>query len=271
LASSEAIGGTKTTGVRLVNCGLRVKNIRKYAYGVEPAGPCFIFLALFTQAQSRAPFSHAGEESCPPNSTIQIMKLALRFLVLLTLVVTPVALHASDTMADIVKAQVVLGKVVQLMTKYAQYAITLEAPTPKANTKGKYLLPYNTNGELTEWATKTFNVKLGAMAGEKAGGMAGNAVASKVPLGGLASGFMKKKGKEMGAVAALGGQKYITSTSSMSFDKLDDYAVYLQVTHGKEAGLQQALAAAMAIYPELEAGYDVAVNKAYQRALLKKK
>jgi hypothetical protein len=199
------------------------------------------------------------------------MKLALRFLVILSLSFAPVALRASDTMADVVKAQVVLGKVLQLMTKYQQYAITLEAPTPKANTKGKYLLPYKANGELTEWATKTFNVKLGAMAGEQAGDMAGKAVASKVPFGGLASGLMKKKGKEMGAVAALGGQKYITKTSSMSFDNMDDYAVYLQVTHGKEAGLQQALAAAMAIYPELESGYDAAINKAYQKALLRKK
>ena len=199
------------------------------------------------------------------------MKPALRYLAVFILSVTPVALRAADTMADVIKAQVVLGKALQLMTKYAQYSITLEAPTPKPNTKGKYLLPYNETGELTEWATKTFNVKLGAMAGEKAGGMAGNAVAAKVPFGGLASGFMKKKGKEAGAVAALGGQKYITKTSSMSFDDLDDYAVYLQVTHGKEAGLQQALAAAMSIYPELENGYDVAINKAYQRALLKRK
>jgi hypothetical protein len=151
------------------------------------------------------------------------MKPALRYLAVFILSVTPVALRAADTMADVIKAQVVLGKALQLMTKYAQYSITLEAPTPKPNTKGKYLLPYNETGELTEWAPKTFNVKLGAMAGEKAGGMAGNAVASKVPFGGLASGFMKKKGKEAGAVAALGGQKYITKTSSMSFDDLDDY------------------------------------------------
>lgn len=199
------------------------------------------------------------------------MKITLRLFVLLTLIAAPVTIRASDAMADIVKAQIVLGKALQVMSKYQQYALTLEAPAPRSNTKGRYLLPYNEKGELTEWATKTFNVKLGAMAGEKAGDMAGKAVASKVPFGGLASGLMKKKGKEVGAVAALGGQKFITKTSSMSFDNLDDYAVYMHVTHGPELGFKQALAAAMAIYPELESTYDSALNKAYQRALLARK
>ena len=57
----------------------------------------------------------------------------------------------------------------------------------------------------------------------------------------------------------------------MSFNNLDDYAVYLHVTHGNEAGLQQALAAVMSIYPDLEFGYDVAINKAYQGELAQKR
>jgi len=94
---------------------------------------------------------------------------------------------------------------------------------------------------------------------------------SKVPFGGLASGFMKKKGKEVGALAALGGKEFVTKTSSQSFDNLDDYAVYMHVAHANEGGYQQALAAAMAIYPELETSYDVAINKAYKKALVAKK
>ena len=82
---------------------------------------------------------------------------------------------------------------------------------------------------------------------------------------------MKKKGKETGAMAALGGEKFVKKTSTMSFDNLEDYAVYLHVTHGNEPGLQQALAAAMSIYPDLEFGYDVAISKAYQRSILPRK
>jgi hypothetical protein len=189
---------------------------------------------------------------------------------LLALVAAPNLIHA-EVMADIVKAQIVMGKAMQVMEKFQRYTVTLKAPTPQDNAKGKYLLPHNKDGELTEWATKTLNVKLGAMAGEKAGEAAGKALGSKVPFGGLASGFMKKKGKETGALAALGGQKFVKDSSSMSFNNLDDYAVYLHVTHGNEAGLQQALAAVMSIYPDLEFGYDVAINKAYQGELAQKR
>ena len=79
-------------------------------------------------------------------------------------------------------------------------------------------------------------------------------------------GLAKKKGKEMGAVAAVGGEKFMRQTSSRSFNNLDDYAVYLHVTHAGTAGYDQALAAAMAVYPELEAGYQPAIQNAYKRA-----
>jgi hypothetical protein len=80
------------------------------------------------------------------------------------------------------------------------------------------------------------------------------------------SGTIKKKGKEMGAVAAVGGAEFIKKSSDQSFNNLDDYSVYMHVAHSKEGGYQQALAAAMAIYPSLENTYEVAVKKAYELA-----
>ena len=198
-----------------------------------------------------------------------LMKRSVPLFLLSVVLFTPSALHA-DSVADLVKAQAAVSKVVRLLTKYQQYGTQLDAPASRTNAKGKYVLPYNESGALTEWATKTFNVQAGSFAGEKAGEAAGKAVASKVPFGGLASGLMKK-GKEMGAMAALGGGKFVRSTSSLSFDNLDDYAVYLQVKHGQEPGFNQALAAAMAIYPQLETSYDWAISKAYQQALRARK
>lgn len=119
---------------------------------------------------------------------------------------------------------------------------------------------------MTAWATKTLNAKLGSLAGEKAGEQAGKALASKVPFGGFASGLMKNKGKEMGAMAAIGGADFIKKSSSVSFNNLEDYAVYLHVKYSTNGDYTQALAAAMAIYPSLETGYDNAVKSAYQRA-----
>ncbi len=197
------------------------------------------------------------------------MKSMTRIIALLMLVTTPLWAVSPNTMADIAKAQVLIGKAMEIATKFARYTVELEAPKPRNNTRGKFLLPYDKNGQLTAWAEKALHAKVGAAAGEKAGEMAGNAVASKVPFGGLASGFLKKKGKETGAMAALGGKKFIKKSSAMSFNSIEDYSVYMHVVHGKSAGYEQALAAAMALYPDLEHRYDAAINSAYRRAITK--
>ena len=198
------------------------------------------------------------------------MKSITSLITLLALLSTPAFAITANTMADITKAQIIIGKAMEIATKFAKYTIDLEAPKVRNNNRGKFLVPYDKDGNLTEWANKALNAKIGAAAGEKAGEMAGNALASKVPFGGFASGFMKKKGKETGAIAALGGKKFIKNSSSYSLNNIEDYAVYLHVVHGKDAGYTQALAAAMALYPDLEFRYDAAINKAYRRALTKR-
>ncbi len=191
-----------------------------------------------------------------------ILRIPAFFAVLLALV--PPA-FATD-MADVVKAQVILSKVLEYTSKYQVQTGTLEAPLPLTSNKGKYFVPYNAEGQITEWATKTLNTQVGAAIGAKAGEEAGKHVAARVPFGGLASGLMKKKGKEIGAVTAIGGTEYIRKTSALSFNNLDDLAVYMHVKHGSSGDYAQALAAAMAIYPALEGSYDNAIRSAYQRS-----
>lgn len=194
------------------------------------------------------------------------MKHTLRLLAsaLVALSVSTAAFATSA--ADIVKAQKILSKVIELTSKYQMATGTVVAPTPLANVNGKFLLPYTTDGQLTEWANKTLGTQVGAAIGAKAGEEAGKQLASKVPFGGLASGLIKKKGKEMGAMAAIGGVEFVKKTSSNSFNSLDDYAVYLHVTYATSSDYTRALAAAMAIYPDLEGRYDNAVKAAYQNA-----
>lgn len=199
-----------------------------------------------------------------------LMKLTTRLIVLLALVLSPAMAITASNMADITKAQIIIGKAMEIATKFAKYTVDLEAPKPRKNNRGKFLLPYDKKGNLTAWATKALNAKLGAAVGEKAGDMASNAVASKVPFGGLAKGFMKKKAKETGVTAALGGRKFIKKSSSLSFNDIEKYAVYLFVKHGKDADYTQALAAAMALYPDLEFRYDAAIDRAYRKALTKR-
>ena len=47
--------------------------------------------------------------------------------------------------------------------------IELEAPKSMANSNGKYLLPFNGDGELTDWTNKALGRARGAAVGEKAG------------------------------------------------------------------------------------------------------
>lgn len=194
------------------------------------------------------------------------MKEPLRLIALIVSLSVPALDVSATDMADVVKAQVILGKVLEFTAKNQSYAGQVAAPAPAAGTKGKYFLPYTAEGGLTEWATKTFSTQVGAAVGAKAGEEAGKHLAAKVPFGGLASGLMKKKGKEMGAVAAIGGTEFIRKTSSVSFNSLDDLAVYMHVKHGGRGDYAQALAAAMAVYPSLETGYDTAIRSAYQQA-----
>ena len=198
------------------------------------------------------------------------MKTSHRFLAMFCVLFGAVAPASATNMADVVKAQAILGKVIEYTAKYQAYAANVQAPQPLPNNSGKYLLPYNADGQITEWAAKTLSSQVGAAIGAKAGEEAGKQLASRVPFGGLASGFMKKKGKEMGAVAAVGGMEFIKKTSHLSFNDLDDYAVYLHVKHASSGDYAQALAAAMAIYPSLEGNYDTAIRNAYQRAQTQK-
>ena len=171
----------------------------------------------------------------------------------------------SAIMGEIVKAQIIIGQIQEIRDTMNALTVDLEAPEPRYDTKGKYLLPYTQEGEPTEWAGKVLQSQVGKMAGEKAGDMAANALASKVPFGGLAGGFMKKKAKESAAVVAMGGKKFIQKTSDQSFKSLEDYAVFLQARHGSDPDFKMTLAAAVALYPDLEHRFAGYVKKAYRK------
>lgn len=196
------------------------------------------------------------------------MKPTLRFLSILTLALAfalPNVSHAISA-EDIARTQKILQIVVELNAKYPSASTNLVAPTPLADKSGAYHLPYNAKGELTEWANKALNAQIGAAVGAKAGEEASKAVTSKIPFGGLLNGAAKNKGKELGAIAAVGGAEFIKSSSDLSFSNLDDYAVYLHVKHSGNPDFAKALATAISIYPALEKGYSTSVKNAYAKA-----
>jgi hypothetical protein len=189
------------------------------------------------------------------------------------LLAAPFTASAVDAslLSDISKAGVIMGKVSQIMDKYREMTIELEAPEPRYDTKGKYLLPYLSNGEPTEWASKALNAQAGKIVGEKVADKAVGALASKVPFGGLAGGFMRKKAKESAAVIALGGKKFIEETSDQSLKSADDYCVFMHVRHGSDPDYKIMLASAVALYPDLEKRMPSAIQKAYKAQARRKK
>lgn len=191
-------------------------------------------------------------------------------LLVATLLFAPSFAFALDA-GDIVRAQKILTVVSKLTTKYQAQSINVPAPTPLTDKSGKYFVPYNTKGEPTEWAVKAFNAQAGAAVGAKVGEKAAGALAAKVPLGGLLAGAAKNKGKSLGAFAAVGGAEFVKSTSDFSFKTLDDYIVYLHVTHSSSSGYAQSLATVMSIYPEVEKNYNAALDRAYKAAAKKSK
>lgn len=181
-----------------------------------------------------------------------------------TLAAVPAFALSSNDAGDLVRAQVLVGKVMKLAEHYRAQTVVLQAPEPLAGAAGKYFVPYKADGTLTAWAAKSLNVAAGKVVGEKVGEKASQALAAKVPFGGLAGGLMKKKTKEVAATALLGGPDFIRQHTELSFAKLDDYAVYLHARHAQSPDYAQALAAAMTLYPDLEGGYEAAIKQAYR-------
>ncbi len=81
-------------------------------------------------------------------------------------------------MGSLVKAQVVLGQVTQVVDKYKEVqdlidrqVIELDVPEPIDGNTGKYLFPYTVDGELTAWGDKALSAQVGAEAGSMCSGI----------------------------------------------------------------------------------------------------
>ncbi|MFK5892129.1 MAG: hypothetical protein QM504_02790 [Pseudomonadota bacterium] len=137
------------------------------------------------------------------------------------------------------------------------------APEPIYGNSGKFMSPYTEDEVLAEWVDKAVNAKAGAQIGAAVGAYAGAKALEMVPFFGGMMG--KYAGEAIGrqiAITASGGMEYITSTSDLSFNSLDDMSVYLYVKFSTHDHYQDALSATMEIYPELKQVYQAALYKA---------
>jgi hypothetical protein len=199
----------------------------------------------------------------------------LASVVLLLAVPSFLTASSSSAIGDIVRAQVIINQVLQVVAKAKEVraatgggAAPAEpvAPEPLStdNKAGKFFLPFDAEGNLTGWANKAITAQVGSAVGAKAGEKAGSMLASKVPMaGGLLAMGAKKKGKELGAIAAVGGAKFIKESSTYSFANVQDLALYMHLNCSSNTDYIKGFAAAMALYPDLEKTYEATVKKAY--------
>jgi hypothetical protein len=155
-------------------------------------------------------------------------------------------------------------------------AAALVSPSPIAGNSGQFMSPYTAAGAPAAWVAKTQGSAAGAV-----GAMAGNYVGDKVAeqataklatmvpvpgLGMLAGRAAKAPtaaaAKGAAQAAAGGGEAFIKSSSDLSFNSLQDLAIYLYVNHSSRPDYAAALAATAAVYPQFQASYLPAVQSA---------
>lgn len=145
--------------------------------------------------------------------------------------------------------------------------MALVAPEPIRGNSGEFMSPYTSDGTVAEWAEKATSAKMGAAVGGMAGRKLGEKAMENVPFFGGMLG--QKAGEELGrkaAIEASGGWESIKGSSDLSFNNLQDMAIWMYANHSSHSHYQEALDATMEIYPDLKVTYQQALMQASQRA-----
>ncbi len=138
------------------------------------------------------------------------------------------------------------------------------APTPKLDNTGLYMCPYTQDGVLAEWVDMAINAKMGAASGKLVGTYAGAKATGTIAGGDLGRLVGDTIGRSM-ALKTCGGLDFIKSTSDISFNNLNDLAIYMYAKFSSHEHYKGALDATMAIYPQLEKRYFNAIKMARKK------
>lgn len=151
------------------------------------------------------------------------------------------------------------------------------APRPIANNRGKYRSPFTATGVVALWAQKPIaETDNGSDMAGSVGGALGQQAANKalefVPFG--LGGMIGQSVGESAARAAtkkniepeLPGMDAVIASSDISFNSVNDLAVYMYAKNSAHGQYARVLALAQRVYPELQDAYTSAVEKASQQS-----
>ena len=135
-------------------------------------------------------------------------------------------------------------------------------PEPIYGNGGSYMCPYTEDGVVALWVDKSMNAKLGSSAGSLVGRYAGEKALQQVPFigGWLGNKAGQKAGREI-AIKMAGGWDSIKGSSDLSFNSLDDMALYVTYKHATHAQFNDVIKATNDIYP----GFQEAYFRVYSR------
>lgn len=137
------------------------------------------------------------------------------------------------------------------------------APQPIPDNSGKYMCPYTQDEVLAEWVDKAVNARLASSIGGTVGAYAGAKALEQIPLvGGILGRKVGEAVARKAAISASGGMEYIKNTSDLSFNSVDNLAVFLYAKYSSNEHYSGAFKATCGIYPELQRQHSSAIRKA---------
>jgi hypothetical protein len=139
----------------------------------------------------------------------------------------------------------------------------IKSPTPIVGTSGKYMSPFTEDGTVAVWVEKGKSARAGSSVGAFVGAQAGQKLAENIPLFGSFVG--KAIGESAGRAIALkmvGGEEFIRANSDISFNSVQDMAVYMYVNNSAHKDFAEALSLTQEIYPEMKTQYYAAITAA---------
>ena len=136
----------------------------------------------------------------------------------------------------------------------------IHAPQPIAGNSGKYMSPYTEDGTVAAWVEKGKSASAGAGIGGFVGAQAGQKLAENIPFVGswLGQAVGEKAGRAI-ALNMVGGEEFIRANSDLSFNTVNDLAVYMYAKNSAHKDYAEALKLTQEIYPELKQAYYPAI------------
>jgi hypothetical protein len=140
---------------------------------------------------------------------------------------------------------------------------TIQAPQPIIGNSGKFMSPFTEDGTVAAWVEKGKSASAGSSVGGFVGAQAGQHLAKQIPfIGGMLGQSLGESAGRQIALNMVGGEEFIRANSDMSFNTVQELAVYMYAKNSSHKDYVEALKLTQEIYPELKTAYYPAIAAA---------